>query len=363
MIKLKNLSTQEYYDNPDLFSSKFIKSIQQDRAIILDHPGFAESHEFSLKASKAFFEASDVSKNEVHGVTYFSKLHKDRIMRGELAGHLFEKDLAEVLGKERGWVASSEANSGVPKQYFQYGPEISSLRQEDVETAKRELIPNLWPSEEIFSGFKDYKSNHHKICTEIHTIVFQSIAIQMLGKEYQKTFYSGLGNIICRDTFYPPLLDESAYARETVIRNKPHMDLAEGTIIKHAHGLQIYMGKEAEREDIISDEEGWKTIDTINLTPDSIIYIPGLALEIKTNGALKGNWHRVISVPELDSSKARISIVSFGNTGINDVLEPLPQFTSDAGGKSKYPSIIRSKLPLVGNKFYLESLKYFNENC
>ena len=81
------------------------------------------------------------------------------------------------------------------------------------------------------------------------------------------------------------------------------------------------------------------------------------------NCSLQTSRNRVIAVPELDSSKPRISIVSFVNTSINNLLEPLPKFINAVRGKSKYPSINRSDFPLVGNMSYINTLQTFRHSC
>ncbi|WP_246761128.1 2OG-Fe(II) oxygenase family protein [Ralstonia solanacearum] len=138
------------------------------------------------------------------------------------------------------------------------------------------------------------------------------------------------------------------------IRNPAHVDLSNGTLVHYREGLQLYAGRQRERAAICRDEAGWCDLDGASLPPDALIYLIGLATEITTHGRYLATWHRVVCDGPPGMHTPRLSIVSFCNAGIDDVL---PGGADLRASGIVYPPIERALLPVIGNVAYLESAR------
>lgn len=285
--------------------------LRRDGGLWIEHRDLHESYAASMAAGKEFFALAVSQKNEVDGAAFFRAHHNDR--------------RADFLGKERGWSRSGAR----AKEYFQYGPEV---RRGD-----ESFIPNIWPTGDFGREFRLVKLDHLARLCAVHRAMFGVLG-SVLNKD---KIAESPDSILCRDSHFLPTTQSS------VVRNKAHVDLCEGTLIHVEPGLQLYQGEAREPADVVDDAAGWQDVSGAGL-----LFIPGLALEIRTGGALRATWHRVVS--RVSAEQSRYSIVSFGHADVDDVLGPdlVPRGHEPA---RHYEPISREQLTVMGGLEYLRA--------
>jgi isopenicillin N synthase-like dioxygenase len=356
-ISLEHVHLEDLESHCSKATEGVIQALESAMGVIIEVPGFTASHLKALQHAQEFFKLSYEEKSRINGPAVFhSILGKKRITLKQGSKRL-SKTKADVFGRERGWVPPEQTNSGVLKEYFQFGLELSENEINDMP----DWVPNIWPTGAFAKEFKQAKLTHLDLFCRIHRAILHTISSVLAAQYGTAPIFGWPANIICRDTRYLPgaqIIDsDSSVAR---IRNKPHLDLGESTVIRIADGLQLCMKPPPLPKTPSNDN--WVSISAAGMTVDSVLFIPGIALEIRTNGLFKACWHRVVAVDNDAANQERLSIVSFGNAGITDTLQPLKGLIAKRFPvcKTYYPRIKRHLLPLIGNSGYLQWMRSFD---
>lgn len=332
-------------------------SLARHAAIVITAEGAHLLHMRSLEAALSFFQADAAIKAAVDGRRYYAGRHGDATLTFRHAGIEHRRSLAELLGAERGWIPRGTSPSGADKEYLQYG--VFGRRVPDgLPGLKHNLWPR-WPDPAQTRAFRMAKIGQTRLHARLHRAMLALLDSELAPPGPPAAPAHPPYEILCRDTFYHPhpAAPEAGIAdRQTAlpIRNPAHVDLSNGTLVHYREGLQLYAGRQRERAAICHDEAGWFDLDGACLPPDALIYLVGLATEITTRGRYLAAWHRVVCDSPCGTHRPRLSIVSFCNAGIDDVL---PGGADLRASGLVYPPIERTLLPVIGNVAYLASTR------
>lgn len=332
-------------------------SLARHGAIILTAEGAHRLHMRSLDAARSFFHADAAIKAAVDGRRHYAARHGDATLAFRHAGIEHRCSLAELLGAERGWIPRGTSPSGANKEYLQYG--VFGRRVADgLPGLKHNLWP-CWPDRAQTRAFRAAKIQQTRFHARLHRAMLALLDSELSPPGQPAAPAHPPYEIICRDTFYhphpaAPMAGAADRQAPRPIRNPAHVDLSNGTLVHYREGLQLYAGRQRERAAICRDEAGWFDLDGASLPPDALIYLIGLATEITTHGRYLATWHRVVCCGPPGMHTPRLSIVSFCNAGIDDVL---PGGADLRASGIVYPPIERALLPVIGNVAYLESAR------
>ncbi len=332
-------------------------SLARHGAIVITAEGAHLLHMRSLDAALSFFHADAAIKAAVDGRRYYAARHGDTTLAFRYAGAEHHRSVAELLGAERGWVPCGTSPSGANKEYLQYG--VFGRRVPDgLPGLKHNLWP-CWPDRAQTCAFRVAKIEQTRFHARLHRAMLALLGSELSCSGQPAAPALPPDEIICRDTFYHPhpAAPAAGAADRQVprpIRNPAHVDLSNGTLVHYREGLQLYAGRQRQRAAICHDEAGWLDLDSACLPPDALIYLVGLATEIATRGRYLAAWHRVVCSDPPGMHGPRLSIVSFCNAGIDDVL---PGGNDLRASGFVYPPIERTLLPVIGNIAYLESAR------
>jgi isopenicillin N synthase-like dioxygenase len=354
-ITLERLELADIEKVPGSTGNHLVDKLKKDRALFIRVSHYNDVHEESARLSRLFFALPQEEKHSALGVHFFRRHCGDLRLSTSFLGETYCASAAELFGKERGWVPTGESNTKVRKEYFQFGFEVGAPVE-----SRGNLIQNVWPLGDFGRYFKRVKLRHLDLFCTLHLAIFRAMSRHFFNGCSDR-FHTWPANILCRDTHYLPQQTscEVGINSNYHVRNLPHIDLGEGTLIKVENGLQIYTGRCTDAESIFNDVAGWKFIDESGCSPDDLLYIPGLALEIRSGGKIPATWHRVVAETDTGAAHPRYSIVSFGNAGTYDILAPFDSRRDERQAYAYIP-IQRDHLPIIGNGVYVGRLQRGN---
>jgi len=345
-VALPRYSLKQLEATRPALAARLVADLISCGAIIIEVEHYGDLHAASLRETERFFLASEEVKATADGLLHFKNIHGHAVVELRHGPLVLRPTIAELLAQERGWVRRGQSPSKADKEYFQYG-----TLGESVPKKVRALKHNVWPiGGTSWRYFKSIKEQQLAVHDHIHKLMIEFLQPQVSPLSFLSNSAAQLREVICRETLYHP---STKPLQPRCIRNPPHVDLSNGTLICHVEGLQLYCGIHRRREDICQDELHWFDVDTRLLNSNSLIYMVGLATEISSRGEYSAVWHRVTSGNRNQVAAPRMSIVSFGNAGIDDLLDG---GVDQRSGRSVYPTIARNLLPVLGNKAYCDSI-------
>ncbi len=350
-ITLDRLEFSDIEKVPGSTADHLVDKLKKDRAIFIRMSDYDDVHKESVRLTRLFFALPEEEKHSALGVHFFRRQCGDLRLSTSFLGETYCASAAELFGKERGWVPTGQSNTKVRKEYFQFGLEGGASVE-----SQGDLIHNVWPIGDFGRYFNRIKLRHLDLFCTLHLAIFRAMSRHFFNGCSDR-FHTWTANILCRDTHYLPQQTncEARINGGCHVRNLPHVDLGEGTLIKLENGLQIYTGSCAGADSISKDVAGWKFIDESGCGPNDLLYIPGLALEIRSGGKIPATWHRVVAETDTGAAHARYSVVSFGNAGTYDILAPF-ESRRDERQACNYIPIRRDHLPIIGNGVYVGRL-------
>lgn len=342
-MNLHRLHVDELNEAPGSAGDRLLTALRVSGACILEVPQYGVLHSRSLAAARWLFSLDSLSKQFPSTPAADAQAAAD--VSCEFGGMTFRRAASEVFALERGWVPPGRSSSGVAKEYFQYGHDIPNT------VTRSSRLMNVWPDCVGAQEFRASKLEYVNVVTRAHVAMCRAVSAALFDGRTDAFHRSPL-NLICRDTRYLPRPSSEGAKKETWIRNKPHVDLGEWTLIKVEKGFELLDGDSSDHGRNPDESNAWAPVPPQAFGADEVLVIAGLALEIRLGGAVRAVWHRVVGSPE-GPPESRYSIVTFGNAGLDDVLSPIP-------GKSEssrhYPAIRRDELPIVGNRAYMRVL-------